>query len=135
MAMPIDQLIDRYKRGYKTTELWVAMAAGLAQALSAAFVPGAPLNKQLTNLTWVVGDAVPLPFPVAAFSAVVTRYSFHHFLDPRAVLAGMVRVCAPGGAQPLSAKNALARWIYPTLPESFLSEALGDFSVSRIASS
>src|SRR5438132_8391919 len=50
---PIDQLIDQYKRGYKTTELWVAMAAGLAQALSAAFVPGAPLNKQLTNLTWV----------------------------------------------------------------------------------
>src|SRR5438270_3090122 len=51
----------------------------------------------LRNLTWLVGDAVPLPFPDAAFSVVVTRYSFHHFLDPKAVLAEMVRVCAPGG--------------------------------------
>jgi ubiquinone/menaquinone biosynthesis C-methylase UbiE len=51
----------------------------------------------LTNLTWLVGDAVPLPFPDAAFSVVVTRYSLHHFLDPNAVLAEMVRVCAPGG--------------------------------------
>jgi SAM-dependent methyltransferase len=51
----------------------------------------------LTNLTWLVGDAVPLPFPGAAFSVVVTRYSFHHLLDPRAVLAEMVRVCSPGG--------------------------------------
>jgi SAM-dependent methyltransferase len=48
-------------------------------------------------VTWQVGDAVPLPFPDAAFSVVVTRYSFHHFLDPKAVLAEMVRVCRPGG--------------------------------------
>ena len=54
-------------------------------------------SKGLTNLTWVVGDAVPLPFPDASFSVVVTRYSFHHFLDPQAVLAEMVRVCQPGG--------------------------------------
>jgi ubiquinone/menaquinone biosynthesis C-methylase UbiE len=27
----------------------------------------------------------------------VTRYSFHHFLDPVAVLREMVRVCAPAG--------------------------------------
>ncbi len=51
----------------------------------------------LTNLTWLVGDAVPLPFPDGAFSAVVTRFSFHHFLDPEAVLAEMVRVCRPRG--------------------------------------
>jgi SAM-dependent methyltransferase len=54
-------------------------------------------SSGLTNLTWLVGDAVPLPFPDAAFSVVVTRYSFHHFLDPQAVLAEMVRVCRPGG--------------------------------------
>ena len=41
----------------------------------------------LTNLTWLVGDAVPLPFPDNVFSVVVTRYSFHHLLDPNAVLA------------------------------------------------
>lgn len=28
---------------------------------------------------------------------VITRYSFHHFLEPQAVLAEMVRVCKPGG--------------------------------------
>jgi ubiquinone/menaquinone biosynthesis C-methylase UbiE len=54
-------------------------------------------SKGLTNLTWLVGDAVPLPFPDASFSVVVTRYSFHHFLDPKAVLAEMVRVCSPCG--------------------------------------
>jgi SAM-dependent methyltransferase len=53
--------------------------------------------RGLRNLTWLVGDAVPLPFPNAAFSVAVTRYSFHHFLDPKAVLAEMVRVCRPGG--------------------------------------
>lgn len=51
----------------------------------------------LTNLTWHVGDVQPLPFTNASFSLVFTRYSFHHLLDPKAVLAEMVRVCAPGG--------------------------------------
>jgi SAM-dependent methyltransferase len=55
------------------------------------------LSQGLTNLTWLVGDPVPLPFPDAAFSVVVSRYSFHHFLDARAVLAEMARVCRPGG--------------------------------------
>jgi SAM-dependent methyltransferase len=54
-------------------------------------------SKSLKNLIWLVGDAVPLPFPDASFSVVVTRYSFHHFLDPKAMLAQMVRVCQPGG--------------------------------------
>jgi ubiquinone/menaquinone biosynthesis C-methylase UbiE len=53
--------------------------------------------RGLNNVTWLVGDAVPLPLPDASFSVVVTRYSFHHFLDPKAVLAEMVRVCRPGG--------------------------------------
>ena len=28
---------------------------------------------------------------------MVTRYTFHHFIDPQAVFAEMVRVCRPGG--------------------------------------
>jgi SAM-dependent methyltransferase len=51
----------------------------------------------LTNLTWVCGDVSALPFPDNSFSIVVTRYTFHHFLSPEAVLAEMVRVCKPGG--------------------------------------
>jgi ubiquinone/menaquinone biosynthesis C-methylase UbiE len=45
----------------------------------------------------VQGDAQPLPFPDARFSRVVTRYSFHHFTDPRGVFEEMLRVCEPGG--------------------------------------
>ncbi len=51
----------------------------------------------LTNMDWRVGDVFPLPFPESSFSAVITRYSFHHFLEPQAVLTEMVRVCQPGG--------------------------------------
>ena len=51
----------------------------------------------LTNMDWKVGDVLPLPFSDASFSAVITRYSFHHFLEPEAVLVEMVRVCQPGG--------------------------------------
>ena len=51
----------------------------------------------LANMEWKVGDVIPLPFPAASFSTVITRYSFHHFLEPQAVLGEMVRVCRPGG--------------------------------------
>jgi ubiquinone/menaquinone biosynthesis C-methylase UbiE len=54
-------------------------------------------ERGLKNLSWKVGDATALPFPDAAFSLVVTRYSFHHLLDPLAAMREMVRVCRPGG--------------------------------------
>jgi ubiquinone/menaquinone biosynthesis C-methylase UbiE len=51
----------------------------------------------LTNVTWQQGDVVPLPFPDASFSIVTSRFAFHHFLDPLAVLREMKRVAKPGG--------------------------------------
>jgi ubiquinone/menaquinone biosynthesis C-methylase UbiE len=106
-------LIDMARIGPEDTVLDVACGPGLVACplaevarhvtgidLTPAMIEQAQLkqrSKGLTNLTWVVGDAVPLPFPDAAFSVVVTRYSFHHFLDPKAVLAEMVRVCRPRG--------------------------------------
>jgi ubiquinone/menaquinone biosynthesis C-methylase UbiE len=54
-------------------------------------------DKRLSNVNWQEGDVTSLPYQDAAFTIVVTRYSFHHFLDPLAVLREMVRVCAPGG--------------------------------------
>jgi ubiquinone/menaquinone biosynthesis C-methylase UbiE len=54
-------------------------------------------KKGLTNMTWQLGDVLSLPFAEASFSPVVTRYSFHHLLDPQMVLQEMVRVCTPGG--------------------------------------
>ena len=50
---PVDALTSQYKKGWKTSELWVAVAVGLAQALGAAFDSSAPVNDQLSNLTWV----------------------------------------------------------------------------------
>ena len=54
-------------------------------------------EKGLTNVTWQVGDVLLLPYPDASFSIVTSRFAFHHFQDPQAVLAEMKRVCAPGG--------------------------------------
>ncbi len=54
-------------------------------------------EQGLTNVTWTVGDVLPLPYPDGSFSIVTSRFAFHHFLDPGAVLAEMKRVCAPGG--------------------------------------
>jgi ubiquinone/menaquinone biosynthesis C-methylase UbiE len=54
-------------------------------------------ERGLTNLTWQVGEATPLPFGNVSFSLVFSRFSFHHFINPAKVLREMMRVCAPGG--------------------------------------
>jgi SAM-dependent methyltransferase len=51
----------------------------------------------LTNVDWRVGNVLPLPFADRSFSVVVSRFAFHHFPDPLAVLREMVRVCARPG--------------------------------------
>jgi ubiquinone/menaquinone biosynthesis C-methylase UbiE len=51
----------------------------------------------LNNVTWRQGDVLPLPWPDASFSIVTSRFAFHHFLDPLAVLREMKRVATPGG--------------------------------------
>src|SRR5438128_9161 len=54
-------------------------------------------EQGVTNVTWRQGDVLPLPYPDASFSIVTSRFAFHHFLDPAAVLTQMARVCRPGG--------------------------------------
>ncbi|PYM21416.1 MAG: methyltransferase type 11 [Candidatus Rokuibacteriota bacterium] len=54
-------------------------------------------EQGVSNVTWRQGDVLPLPYPDASFSIVSSRFAFHHFLDPFAVLREMTRVCAPGG--------------------------------------
>ena len=51
----------------------------------------------LGNVTLDQGDVLPLSYPDATFSVVVSRFAFHHFQDPGAVLQQMCRVCRPGG--------------------------------------
>lgn len=54
-------------------------------------------KQKLTNVEWKGGSATALPFPDETFDAVVTRFSFHHYLDPVAALREMRRVCKPSG--------------------------------------
>jgi SAM-dependent methyltransferase len=54
-------------------------------------------EQGLGNMTWRQGDVLPLPYPDASFTLVVSRFAFHHLLDPGAVLKEMRRVCAAGG--------------------------------------
>jgi ubiquinone/menaquinone biosynthesis C-methylase UbiE len=64
-------------------------------------------ERKLANLSWQLGDVLPLPYPDASFSLVISRYAFHHLLDPRAVFAEMVRVCARGEGKVLVADVAM----------------------------
>jgi ubiquinone/menaquinone biosynthesis C-methylase UbiE len=54
-------------------------------------------ERGCANVSFQIGDVLPLPFPDAAFSIVVSRFAFHHFPDPAAVLGEMRRVCRLGG--------------------------------------
>ena len=54
-------------------------------------------EKGLGNITWQLGEAMPLPYPDASFSIITSRFAFHHFLDPLAAIKEMARVCRPGG--------------------------------------
>jgi ubiquinone/menaquinone biosynthesis C-methylase UbiE len=49
-------------------------------------------QRGLANLSWDLGRADALPYPDASFDAVVTRFSFHHLLDPARALSEMIRV-------------------------------------------
>ena len=107
------KIVEAAEAGPDDTVLDVACGGGL---LARAFAPlvrhatgidvtpamldqarHAAAEQGLANTVWQQGDVTTLPYPGANFTIVVTRFSFHHFLDPAAVLREMVRVCAPGG--------------------------------------
>jgi SAM-dependent methyltransferase len=48
----------------------------------------------LANVEWHTGDVTRLPFADGAFSTVVSRFAFHHFVDPLTVLREMKRVAS-----------------------------------------
>src|SRR5438093_8506170 len=65
-------------------------------------------EQGLHNVSWQLGDVTPLPYPDGAFTIACSRFAFHHFLDPAAVLAEMSRVCAPGGTVVVADTDASA---------------------------
>ena len=54
-------------------------------------------EKNLCNIKYEIGDVTHLPYGDESFSIVITRYSFHHLVDPHSVLSEMKRVCIPKG--------------------------------------
>lgn len=106
-------LVEAAGTGCDDTVLDVACGPGLVAAAFAAragHVTGIDLtpamiaraertarDQSVANVTFRVGDVSALPFPDGSFSIVVSRFAFHHFEDPGAVLAEMRRVCRPGG--------------------------------------
>lgn len=110
----IELLVEMSRVGTGDQVLDVACGPGIiacALATRAEHVTGIDLTPAMlaqarelqrdrgsSNLTWREGGATALPFADASFDCVVTRFSFHHFVDPSAVLREMVRTCRPGGA-------------------------------------
>jgi SAM-dependent methyltransferase len=54
-------------------------------------------EQQVENVEWRLGSSHELPFADDSFDCAVTRFSFHHFLEPLAALRQMKRVTRPGG--------------------------------------
>jgi len=52
---------------------------------------------EIPNTSFQKGIVQDLPFERESFDIVSSRYAFHHFADPRPVIAEMVRVCRTGG--------------------------------------
>jgi ubiquinone/menaquinone biosynthesis C-methylase UbiE len=112
-AKALQMLIDTVGAGPDDTVLDVACGGGNVVCAFAATVRHATgidmtpamvdraramaREQSLSNVSWDQGQATALPYADGAFTIVVTRFSFHHFIEPLAVLKEMVRVCAPGG--------------------------------------
>jgi len=54
-------------------------------------------QRGLRNVSWQEAEGEKLPFTEGSFSIVLSRYAFHHCVDPNVVLSEMIRVCRPGG--------------------------------------
>src|SRR5713101_267067 len=74
--------------GPDDTVLDVACGPGLI-VVAFARVAKHAAEQGVTNVTWQQGDVLPLPYPDGAFTIVSSRFAFHHFLDPLAVLKQM----------------------------------------------
>jgi ubiquinone/menaquinone biosynthesis C-methylase UbiE len=117
-------LVDFSRAGPNDTVLDVACGGGLvvcAFAQAATHATGIDVtpamldraralarDKGLANVSWDQGDVDSLPYRDGAFSIVVSRFTFHHFVHPLAVLKEMMRVCAPGGRVVLADVEASA---------------------------
>jgi len=109
----LNMIVDAARPGPKDTVLDVACGPGLVVCAFAPYAGrvtgidmtpamldrarGFAAEQGVRNVDWHQGDAYLLPYAAESFTIVVTRYSFHHLLDPAAALREMARVCAAKG--------------------------------------
>jgi ubiquinone/menaquinone biosynthesis C-methylase UbiE len=109
----LDRIVQMAEAGADDTVLDVACGPGLlacAFARVVRHVVGVDITPAMLdqarktqaeqgvdNVTWQLGDMLSLPYPDQHFSIVVSRFAFHHLLDPVAALKEMRRVCKAGG--------------------------------------
>ena len=91
-------------------------------------------RKGLANVHWHSGDVYAVPYESSSFEIVTCRFAFHHFTNPVAAFAEMVRLTKPGGrivvcdgvasSDPFKAAafNAMEHWRDPSTVE-FRTEA------------
>lgn len=107
------RLVRLAEAGPEDTVLDVACGPGLLAGAFASFVrhvTGVDVTpamleqaralqetKGLGNIAWDLAEVPPLPYAGGQFTIVTCRFSFHHMVDPLAVLREMRRVCAPNG--------------------------------------
>lgn len=112
-ADALQLIVEAVSPGSDDTVLDVACGGGLVARAFAPYVRHATgidvtpamleearrnaTERGLSNTSWDQGDVTSLPYADGSFTVVATRFSFHHFLDPLAVLREMVRVCTRGG--------------------------------------
>ena len=55
------------------------------------------LRGAISNVLFIRGSASEMPYEDNRFDLVATRFTIHHFKEPRAEFSEMVRVCREGG--------------------------------------
>ena len=100
--------VDRLSLGPRDRFLDLGCGAGAALEYAAAtgaelagVDPSPPMAeraaRRVAQATVEVGSAEAIPFPDDRFTAVLTVSAYHHWADPGAGLAEILRVLAPGG--------------------------------------
>jgi ubiquinone/menaquinone biosynthesis C-methylase UbiE len=109
----VDTIIHMSNVSKHSTVLDIACGTGIVSCAFASYaksVHGLDITKEmlqqaiklqqkegLTNITFEQSNVEELPFEDNCFDVVFTRYSFHHFLEPKKVFDEMLRVCKPNG--------------------------------------
>lgn len=70
-----------------------------------------------TNMTFLLGNAMELPFLPDSFDLVISRLAFHHFPDVRRPMQEMARVLKPGGKLVLIDMEAAEEYLRQTEDE------------------